>query len=128
MTTQDCREKHRTQADRHSITYDNDGSSLLTARQQKAGWMHLSVTLLPQSESSSLTDTEGQTSFVQLSRIQLWIFFFWFRLKLIVKSYSPSLCLGIHQQKKAQASRPLFRLRWADTFFNYAHEGGELEV
>lgn len=51
----------RIQADRHSITQYNDSSSVLTAEEQKAGWMRLSDALLLQSESSSLTDTDGGT-------------------------------------------------------------------
>lgn len=48
----------RIQGDRHSITDDNDSNSVLTAREQKA---RLSVALLPRSDSSSLTDTDGGT-------------------------------------------------------------------
>lgn len=62
LSTQGCRGKHRIQADGHSITYYNDSDSLLTRpRNKKTGRVHLSVALLLQSESSSLTDTDGGT-------------------------------------------------------------------
>lgn len=58
----------RNHGDRHyycaSITDSSDSFSLLTAEEQKAGWMQLSDALLLQSESSSLTDTDGGTDWL----------------------------------------------------------------
>lgn len=117
-----------------SVTDSGDSFSPLTAEEQKAGWMQLSAALSLPSESSSLTHRRR-------NRLTLctWTAFgckrqSWSDLKLIVKSSSSPLYraelvsrLKTKQALQvARAPRPPISLRWADTFFNYAHEGREL--
>lgn len=109
------------------------------AEEQKAGWMQLSDALLLQSESSSLTDTDGGTDWLCAHEQHSIVVFncgsTWNSLlKVSTLLFASELIRHKKKNKKnqalqgAKAPQPLIFLRWADTFFNYAHEGRELEA
>lgn len=133
LSTQGCRGKHRIQADGHSITYYNDSDSLLTRPRNKTNWTDAFVCRFVAAIRELIPHRHRRGDRPTLRSGAEFNCGLWFDRNSLLKvpplhSASELVSLKTERCEGLRLCGLSTAFRWADTFFNYAHEGRELEA